>query len=99
MDKKPEQFLATYVKGRIEQNLHSIFGEIGGHTTIDLIKFDQNNRRFILRVPERDYVKLRATLTLSSVYQSISCCFRVNSVSPVLLTLLASGDNNNSIEF
>lgn len=94
MDKKPDQFLATYVKGRIEQNLQAIFGEIGGHTKVDVIKFDQNNRRFILRVPDRDYVKLRAALTLTPAYQSISCCFRVHSASPVLLTLLTS-DNPN----
>lgn len=93
LDKKPDQFLATYVKGRIEQNLHSIFGEIGGHTIVDIIKFDQNNRRFILRVPARDYVKLRSALTLTAAFQSILCCFRVHSASPLLLTLLTS-DNS-----
>lgn len=77
-----------YIKGSIEQSLHAVFGEIGGHTTVDVLKFDAKFRRAILRVPESFYVKLRAALTFVSTFQDIPCCFKVLSASPVLLSLL-----------
>lgn len=83
-----DNLLPVYVKGCIEQSLHRIFGEIGGHTTVDVLKFDANRRRFILRVPEQFYVKLRAALTLIEKFQGIPCYFHVQSASGVLLALL-----------
>lgn len=82
--------MATFFKSSIEHSLLKIFGEIGGLTTIDLLKFDENRTRGILRVPEDFYVKLRASLTLINKFQDIPCYFKVNSVSPVLLSLLDS---------
>lgn len=75
------------MKGSIEQSLQRVFGEIGGHIRVDLLKFDEKRRRLILRVPERSYVKLRAALTLTHQFQNIPCYFRVNSVSAVLIAL------------
>lgn len=84
---EPENFLPVYVKGCIEQSLARIFGEIGGQTTVDLLKFDAKRKRLILRIPDAFYVKLRAALTLIDTFQAISCCFHVNSVSSCLLAL------------
>lgn len=83
-----ENLLPVYVKGCIDQSLHRIFGEIGGHTTVDVLKFDVKQNRLILRVPEQFYVKLRAALTLIDSFQGIPCYFHVQSASPVLLALI-----------
>lgn len=87
---RPELLLPTYFKGKIDQSLQTVFGEIGGHTTVDVLKFDQTNQRAILRVPSDYYVKLRAALSLISSFQDIPCCVKVNTASPVLLSLLDS---------
>jgi ribonuclease P protein subunit RPP14 len=86
----PELLLPTYFKGKIDQSLQTIFGEIGGHTTVDVLKFDQINQRAILRVPDAYYVKLRAALSLIASFQEIPCCIKVIAASPVLLALLDS---------
>lgn len=83
-----EKILPVYVKGCIHRSLNRVFGEIGGHTTVDVLKFDENRYRFILRVPEQFYVKLRAALTLIDTFQDVPCTFHVNSASNVLLSLL-----------
>lgn len=83
-----DNLLPVYVKGCIEQSLHRIFGEIGGHTTVDVLKFDEKRHRLILRVPEQFYVKLRAALTLIDQFQGIPCYFHVQSATRVLLALL-----------
>lgn len=88
MAAEPNSLLPVFVKGCIEQTLHKIFGEIGGHTTVDILKFDDKRRRLILRVPEKDYVKVRATLTLIETFQNIPCYFYVRSATPVLIALI-----------
>lgn len=88
MAREAENLLPVYVKGCIEQSLHRVFGEIGAHTTVDVLKFDEKRRRLILRVPEQFYVKLRAALTLIDTFQGIPCYFHVQSTSCVLLSLL-----------
>lgn len=85
-----ESVLPIFVKGSIEDSLRKTFGEIGGLTTLDILKFDRDSCRGIFRVPERDYVKTRAALTLISRFQDIPCHFRVNAASPVLLSLVGS---------
>lgn len=92
---KANSVLPVFVKGSIEQSLHRIFGEIGGHTTIDLLKYDDQRNRIIVRVPDRFYVKLRAALTLINSFQGVPCRFHVNSVSAVLLALLDTHFNSN----
>ncbi|KAJ6630193.1 Ribonuclease P protein subunit p14 [Pseudolycoriella hygida] len=89
-ESRPEVLLPTYFKSKIDQSLQSIFGEIGGHTTVDILKFSQTDQRAILRVPSDYYVKLRAALSLISSFQEIPCCFKVNAASSVLLSLLHS---------
>ncbi|XP_050071615.1 uncharacterized protein LOC126559490 [Anopheles maculipalpis] len=85
---KPNQLSALYVKSTIDCALAKIFGEIGGQTEVDLLKFDEQRQRFILRVPKEFYVKLRAAITLIGDYQGVPCNFQVKKVSPVLFTLV-----------
>lgn len=82
--------LPVFVKGSIEQSLQRVFGSIGGQAVIDFLKFDEINRRAIIRVPQHSYVKLRAALTLITKFQEIPCYFYVHNVSSILLALLDS---------
>lgn len=88
LDVEPDQLLPVFLKGRIDQLLQTVFGEIGGRTTVDVLRFDAQERRAILRVPQVFYVKLRAALSLVPTFQDIPCCIKVHSASPVLLSLL-----------
>lgn len=67
-----------------------IFGEIGGLTTLDILKFDAVRARAIVRVPIDFYVKLRAAITLTGEFQDISCAFVVHKAAPLLLGLTES---------
>lgn len=90
LDSEPEQLLPAYFKSRIHQLLQTLFGETGGHTTVDLLRFDASTRRAILRVPAVHYVKLRAALAFVPTFQEQPCCVKVLGASPVLLSLLNS---------
>uniref|UniRef100_A0A2M4AWG7 Uncharacterized protein n=1 Tax=Anopheles triannulatus TaxID=58253 RepID=A0A2M4AWG7_9DIPT len=85
---EPDQLLPIYVKASVEQSLQKVFGEIGGQTVVDLLKFDSKRRRLILRVPKDFYAKLRAAITLIGEFQGVPCHFLVRKVSPLLLTLV-----------
>uniref|UniRef100_A0A182K2T4 Uncharacterized protein n=1 Tax=Anopheles christyi TaxID=43041 RepID=A0A182K2T4_9DIPT len=84
----PNQLSALYLKASIDKSLTKVFGEIGGQTEVDLLKFDQKRRRIILRVPKEFYVKLRAAITLIGEFQGVPCYFQVKKVSALLLTLV-----------
>lgn len=90
LEEKIDELVPVFVKGRIEEILHTIFGEIGGQTTIDILKLDPINLRLLIRVPEKYYVKVRAALTLIPTYQGIPCYFKVLQASPILLGLIDS---------
>lgn len=83
-----ESLLPVFIKGRIEQSLQKIFGEIGGQTTVDILKFEEKRKRAVVRVPDQFYVKLRTALTLTDSYQGVPCHFHIHSASPVLISLL-----------
>lgn len=85
---EPNDLSAIYVKSGIERSLVQVFGEIGGQTEIDLLKFDKERKRVVLRVPREFCVKLRAAITLIGFYQGVPCHFHVRKISPVLLSLV-----------
>jgi ribonuclease P protein subunit RPP14 len=89
-DKPSEEILPIYIKGAIVKSLTQVFGEIGGLTTVDLLKFDQNRLRGILRIPFDFYVKTRAALTLIAEFQGSPAIFQVNKASQLLLSLIDS---------
>lgn len=88
-----DSILPIYIRGSIEQSLQSIFGEIGGQTTVDILKFDRDSCRGIIRVPENYYIKLRTALALTSQFQDIPCRYKVHSASPVLVSLIGTHIN------
>jgi len=83
-----ESFSPLFFKGSIEQSLKYNFGEIGGNTTVDIVKFDKERKQAIIRVPENYYVKTRASITLISKFQGVPCHFQVNSASPIITSFL-----------
>lgn len=85
---EPDQLLPVYFKSCLERSLARIFGEIGGQTTVDILKFDVLRARAIVRVPSDFYVKFRAATALTGEFQDIPCNFVVNKASPVLLGLV-----------
>ncbi|XP_055678327.1 ribonuclease P protein subunit p14-like [Lutzomyia longipalpis] len=87
-----DPILPVFVKGGILTSLEEVFGEVGGCTTVDVLKFDPKSLKLILRVPKEDYVKVRTALTLIAKFQEIPCRFHVNCVSPVLLSLVRCED-------
>nr|CAD7430297.1 unnamed protein product [Timema monikensis] len=61
---------------------------IGASVDIDVLKYDEDSCRAILRCPATSYVKLRSSLTLCGDYSGIPCAYRVRNASPCLLSLL-----------
>lgn len=90
LSEKTDSVHPIFIKGGIEQSLRSVFGEIGGQTKVDILKFDRKNYRGIIRIPAKYYVKTRAAVTLISQFQDINCHFKVNAASQVLFSLIDS---------
>nr|CAD7590261.1 unnamed protein product [Timema genevievae] len=64
--------------------------QIGSSVDIDVLKYDEDSCRAILRCPATSYVKLRSSLTLCGDYSGIPCAYRVHNASPCLLSLLGN---------
>lgn len=60
---------------------------------MDLLKYNQAERRGIVRVPKSHYIKLRSSLTLRGTYEAVNCAYRIHKVSPLLLGLI--GDSRS----
>lgn len=71
----------AYFQGSIESSLLELFGEIGGQTEVELVKFDNSQKRGILKVPHEFSSKTRAAITLIGHYQDIPCHFQVLKTS------------------
>lgn len=77
------------MKKNITEAVNQLFGEVSAAVTIDILKYDSNNNKAIVRVPKSHYVKLRSSLTLASKYEGLPCIYRVHKATPLLLTLQA----------
>jgi ribonuclease P protein subunit RPP14 len=69
------------------KSLKTVFGEIGGETELDLLTFDDERQKGIVRTSIDFAVKTRAALTLISEFQGIPATFQVNNASQQLLSL------------
>lgn len=87
LSEEPDSLLPIYVIGSIDQSLKTFFGEIGGTFDWDLLDFDGDRKRGVLKVYDRHYTKLRAALTVISQFQSIPCHFRVHKADRNLIIL------------
>lgn len=68
--------------------MSSIFGEIGGFTEVNLLKFDEHRKRGIVKASADFEIKLRTALTLIKDYQGIPASFKVNQVTYQLPALI-----------
>lgn len=72
----------VYVLGSIKTSLQEYYGEITSVCSeLELVQFDADQKRGILRVPCDFYTETRAALALISKYQNIPCYFNVLSTT------------------
>lgn len=83
----------VYLKKNILQAVRQLFGEEGAKSTIDVLKYNIPERRFVLRCTDNFYVKLRASLTVASYFEGEPCVYIVHRASPNLLSFI--GDSRN----
>ncbi|XP_011696891.1 PREDICTED: ribonuclease P protein subunit p14-like [Wasmannia auropunctata] len=79
----------VYLKKNILEAVRSLFGEEGAKSPVDVLKICPTKRRFVLRCPADSYVRLRASLTLSTTYERKACVYTVHRASPNLLSFTA----------
>lgn len=72
------------------KSLTTVFGEIGGQTELDLLSFDPDSQKGILRVPSNFLSKLEVALTLIADFQGIPAIFSINQATNNLSALLIS---------
>ncbi|XP_017140869.1 uncharacterized protein LOC108154921 [Drosophila miranda] len=83
-----------YLIGCILNSLESLFGEIGGKTSLDIVKFSAAERRLILRVPQEFVERARIAVTLIGHYQEVPCHFQVLNASKNQLDFDSKNDEN-----
>lgn len=76
-----EELSLVYIKGAIIKSLGAIFGEIGGQTEFEILAFDEERRKGIIRVPADFAIKLRIALILIPDFQGIPSIFQVHKAS------------------
>ncbi|XP_011874731.1 PREDICTED: uncharacterized protein LOC105565824 [Vollenhovia emeryi] len=79
----------VYIKKNVLEAVRTLFGEEGAKSPVNVLKFCPAQRRFILRCPYKSYVRLRASLTLSSTYEGRRCVYTVHRASSNLLSFTA----------
>ncbi|XP_064090664.1 ribonuclease P protein subunit p14-like [Macrobrachium nipponense] len=69
----------------------TMFGEVAASSTLDILKFDEEERRAIVRVPSENYAKFRAALTMCSAVRLdkdvFPFIFTIKQASSCLLSL------------
>lgn len=78
-----------HLKRNILEAVKELFGEEGAKSPIDILKCDSAKRRFVLRCPSDNYVRLRAALTLATKYKNETCVYIVHRASANLLSFTA----------
>ncbi|XP_034115339.1 ribonuclease P protein subunit p14-like [Drosophila albomicans] len=88
----------VFFRGCVQNSLERFFGQIGGDTTLEIIKFSAEQQRVVFRVPEEFYERTRASITLIGQYQEVPCHFRVLKTSKTPLDFIKEGENENCEE-
>nr|XP_012150064.1 PREDICTED: ribonuclease P protein subunit p14 [Megachile rotundata] len=83
----------VYLKKNILQSVRQLFGEEGTKYTIDILKYNQKERRFVLRCTDDCYVRLRASLTIAEKYEGEPCTYVIHRASHNLLSFTADSRN------
>ncbi|CAK9808939.1 Mitochondrial intermembrane space import and assembly protein 40-B [Anthophora plagiata] len=77
---------AVYLKKNIFQSVKQLFGEEGTKYTVDILKYNPEEHRFILRCTDDCYVRLRAALTVAGTYEGEPCNYLVHRATANLLS-------------
>ncbi|KAH8417900.1 hypothetical protein KR222_007857, partial [Zaprionus bogoriensis] len=91
-------FTPIYFRGCVQNSLERFFGEIGGKTTLQIIKFCVQQRRVVFRVPEEFFERVRAAITLIGYFQEVPCHFKVLNTSKQPLDFTKAGEGENCEE-
>lgn len=86
------EFTPIFFRGCVLNQIERFFGEIGGQTTLDIIKFSVNQRRVVFRVPDEYFERTRAAISLIGHYQDVPCHFRVLETSKTPLDFVKEGE-------
>lgn len=76
--------------GAIKEILKEVFGEIGGHTELDLLSFSESKQKGVLRVPLNFKEKLQVAVTLISSFQGVPAIFQIEQSTTKAANLLIS---------
>lgn len=90
LKRKSDSLIEAFVIGAVNKSLTTVFGEIGGQTELDLLSFDSENQKGILRVPSNFLTKVQIALTLIADFQGIPAIFSINQATSNLSALLIS---------
>lgn len=85
----------VYLKKNILEAVRQLCGEEGAKSPIDILKFNSAKRRFVLRCPSNAYIRLRASLTLATKYESETCVYTIHRASRNLLSFTADSRTFN----
>ncbi|XP_046144977.1 ribonuclease P protein subunit p14 [Osmia bicornis bicornis] len=80
---------AVFLKKNIIQSIRQLFGEEGTKYTIDILKYNPKEHRFVLRCTDDCYVRLRASLTVAEKYEEEPCIYVIHRASHNLLSFTA----------
>lgn len=92
---EPIELTEAFFKQQVIEGLSALFGFASQAFCIDLLKYNPESLRGIIRVSADQYVKVRAGLTLSLNLQGNPANFYVHKASPLLLSL--QGDSRDYI--
>ncbi|XP_015440003.1 PREDICTED: ribonuclease P protein subunit p14 [Dufourea novaeangliae] len=83
----------VFLKKNILQSVKQLFGEEGTKCTIDILKYNPKDYRFILRCPNDCYVRLRTALSLAEKYEDKLCIYHIHRTTANLLSFSADSRN------
>lgn len=93
---EPQEVTVVFFKKNIVEAIKQLFGEVGtASITFDILKYDSEKLRAIIRVPNRYFVKFRGSLTLRGSYEGIKSSYVIHKTAPLLLAL--QGDSRDYI--
>lgn len=91
LPKEPDNpVTATTVKTQLLIAVRQLLGTEGAAHKVDILRYNQSERRFVLRCDSDHYVRLRAALTLASTFEGEPCSYSVHKASPNLLSFTAN---------
>lgn len=92
------EFTPSFFRGCVLNHIERFFGEIGGQTSLEIIRFSVSQRRCVFRVPKQFSERTRATIALIGRYQDVPCHIRVLNTSDKPLDFIKEGEGEDCEE-